>query len=172
MKVYSKDRDNVFSYVRDWAGFNISGKVLNELYGKGNVYKIKDLNPYDNKLIGIQRVLHKTHKTNYYLIGSLTNDKATLNHELCHAFYNIDKEYKRKANEIVSTLASNIRKKINKLLEEIGYCKKVLLDETQAYLTWDKEYISSEITLTKKQKANFEKVHSKLQELFFTKHKK
>jgi hypothetical protein len=50
MKAYCKDHDNEFTYARDWAGFNVSGKAIEKLYSKKNYSKIRDINPYDERM--------------------------------------------------------------------------------------------------------------------------
>jgi hypothetical protein len=57
MKVYSEDKDNAFTYVQDWSGFNVPGKQIDKLYSAKNISKIKDFNPYDEKMKELHKVM-------------------------------------------------------------------------------------------------------------------
>jgi hypothetical protein len=224
MKTYSKDRGNDFTYVTDWAGFNVSGKLIDDLYNKKNISKIRDFNPYDEKMAelhemmcrlneyekgiapkiinlkqalkkpivkykdrktkksltdeilfskgknitAINNVIHKERfNSHYYLIGALPGDTTTLKHELCHAFFNLYTSYKADAYVILSTLSDSITKKANKWLSDLGYCKEVLDDELQAYLTFDWDDLIREIKFTKKEEKSLLKASDSLRSNFY-----
>ncbi len=81
----------------------------------------------------------KNHKTlgNYknkckYVIGSC--DANTLKHELLHAKYYVDCDYRNKINnEWNNELNDYQRIHITNFLKKMGYSDKVIIDEYQAY---------------------------------------
>jgi hypothetical protein len=66
-----------------------------------------------------------------YVIG-LYNTKS-LQHELQHAKYYLDAEYRRTVQEEWNALEPRIQTHITGFLTKLGYSKKVHLDEFQAY---------------------------------------
>jgi hypothetical protein len=139
MRIYVKDRNEiVFTYPEDWAGFNVPGKTLTALFSQG----IEDTNTYDHLMKDMYNQAKKiTGSDNFYLIGTNGNEKDTFEHEMCHAFYSLNKTYKSKVNSILKGLRVSVKNKVYKHLIELGYCKKLLLDELNAYLTIDTKQI-------------------------------
>jgi hypothetical protein len=130
MRWYSAKNKGVFTYTKDWDGFNIKlVTALNCIVG------IKNLTPYDNIMQEIiDEILLTNHPYDVYIIGVKSETCDTFKHELCHALYNINNEYKILADEISGLYIS--RDTFYKLagnLEEIGYNKDVVPDELQAY---------------------------------------
>lgn len=131
MEWYSKEhiKNNIFSYPRDWGGFNIPGTIIPDVFQLG----IRDLNKYDIFMYKIYEKIYKKHKNCFYLIGSLKKDKETLKHEIAHGLYftNLDYYYEMKS------LISNIDKKTKNIMTNVllnhMYCKEVIDDEIQAY---------------------------------------
>jgi hypothetical protein len=139
MRLYTKhNKEVLFTYPEDWEGFNIPGKVLTDHFRLG----IDDPNTYDKLMNDLyhraKRIVGSDH---FYFIGSSGECTETLDHELCHAFYYLDKNYKKKVNIILKSLVPSAKDKITKRLLSLGYCKKVLLDELNAYLTIDSKEI-------------------------------
>jgi hypothetical protein len=165
MELYSKrSGNNSFTYAEDWAGFNLKGTNLEELYNS----PIPDLNIYDITLKKIHEKIVKKIGTHYSLIGAVEGDSQTIEHELCHAFYHINSEYKKNVRRIVKELLPTSYKKLIKFLENLGYCKQVMQDEIQAYLTVDKTMLHETIKFNKRETKNLEKVIPKLKENFKT----
>jgi hypothetical protein len=149
MKVYSKDRGS-FTYPIDWVGFNVPGSIVSNLYD----YEITDFNIYDNIVTTIHdKIVNEIGSNNYYLIGSDDN-KKTIEHELCHAFYFLDGAYKQQINEILIKLSTSAYKKMTRVLTDTGYCRDVFLDELQAYLITGSALIDNNIKLTKRETEN------------------
>lgn len=122
------------SYHTDWTGFNFPSKVL--LPFKQGLFD--PLTPEENKLLEFFRYRHD----DFYIIGA-QND-ATLRHELAHALYASNINYRKEINSFIQKNAKKVVK-INKILLKKGYCKEVLNDEIQAYITDndDSEFINN-----------------------------
>jgi hypothetical protein len=97
----------------------------------------------------------------FYIIGSNTN--KVLKHELCHALYHFNSEYKQSLNEFLEENKQDIKKAFDHL-SNLGYHKKVLEDEFQAYVLDDDYFEKNDIVISKKIKDKIKqlhKVHSK-----------
>jgi hypothetical protein len=112
-----------FSYYEDWDGFNIPSSAL-EPFKKG---KFNPLTKNEKKLLS----LFKNIKGNFYIIAFHGGGHHLLGHELAHALYYTNKEYKKKVLKIIKKY--NLRKIRKELLSIGGYSKRVIEDEIQAY---------------------------------------
>jgi hypothetical protein len=130
-RFYSQRGTGIFTYADDWAGFNIPSSVLHKFY-KGSWVQT-DWNMYDTAFKKI--VIQIKDKEPYYIIGAKGKDKRTIDHELCHAFYNLKESYKKGADALINKLPKRIFNKMRKALKDVGYCNKVIKDEIQAYLS-------------------------------------
>ncbi len=138
--IYAKKFGNM-TYFTDWHGFNVPGHIVNEFIEtfEYNFYKKEELfaNLFcDGKLF--------CEENKYYVIGTWKNDD--IDHELCHAWYYLDPEFKKHAYACVKVLKDKYRqqydKVVNWLLKE-GYCRKVINDEVMAYMaTSPPEYMN------------------------------
>jgi hypothetical protein len=162
MKLYAqKFGGGVFTYMEDWAGFNVPSKVINELYKKKSLI---DLNSYDATFLKIIGEIEKQTKKDYYLIGSRSNDASTLQHELCHAKFALNKKYKRQALALIRSIPKPIMFKIERHLISIGYSRKTLKDEVQAYVTCDYQMLIENINFTEKEEKKLFTIHSNINE--------
>lgn len=119
------------TYHRDWTGFNIPSKVLDP-FRQG---LFDPLTENENELLN----LFKYRYDDYYIIGA-QND-SVLRHELAHALYASNKRYRSSIDLYIKKNESSL-KKISKYIIDKGYCKEVLNDELQAYITDNEdEYI-------------------------------
>jgi hypothetical protein len=75
-----------------------------------------------------------------YIIGVADLTSSTFQHELCHAYYHINKKYKKEVDAITKDIDPKIYKRMCKNLEDMGYTKKVFNDEIQAYTCIDSDY--------------------------------
>jgi hypothetical protein len=169
MATYAKTRDGVFSYPTDWGGFNIPGPVVDRLFKLG----IDDYNGYDKIIEGIHNKINKEidQPNNYYLIGS-DNNKTTVEHEYCHGLYFVNKKYRDTVNGIVKQLLPAVRKKISKVLLNLGYDESVMDDEIQAYLSTGFNLIKENTKFNKRELTNFTDVVLELHRNFKTYRKK
>jgi len=138
MDWYQKHLGNgVFTYPRDWAGFNLPGETIFELHNKG----IEDVNRYDRFMIGTAEFIRsKENSDEFYIIGTCKQDvelNITFNHELCHALYFVDLKYKDAMTKLVSNLPKKEKSFIFRKLKKQGYHEDVFIDECQAYLATD-----------------------------------
>lgn len=82
-----------------------------------------------------------------YIIAVVGNDKDTLRHEMCHAFYFLNKSYKHQVQKILKNSNLTIFKDF---MKSIDYHKSVHLDEAHAFLCADFLMISKEVDLKPK----------------------
>jgi len=156
MELYSKKfGDGAFTYANDWVGFNVPGDILVTLYGDNYNYHIEDYNEYDQHMTDIVNQI----RGEFYLIGAVKKDANTIGHELCHARFGLDKEYKKKARSILKKLPDKIKKKIEDYLLSIGYCKGALEDELQAYIANDYHQLVESIKFSQKDQKKLWSLH-------------
>ena len=154
MARYAKKNQGSFSYPLDWAGFNIPGPVIDNLYKNG----VSDENIYDKVIIDIHnKVIKDVGSTHYYLIGS-NSDKCTILHECCHALFFLDKEYRESTKAILKKLHASVRRKAVSVLYELGYDKSVIDDELQAYFTTEFHSLKSKQKFNKRELINLTNV--------------
>ena len=127
------DQKGNFSYVEDWSGFNVPSYVFEPfLQGK--------FDPLSNRE---QRLLNtvKSIEEPFYVIG--TNDRSeTLDHEICHALFYVDTEYRDAVVSILEPMKEELREVFSKMLE-LGYHESVVLDEVHAYLSANPDWLES-----------------------------
>ena len=130
MKWYDKKNGCGFSYGADWSGFNIPIWVAKECYNHLNKLET----PYDKVMDGIVQKLN-SHYTGYMIGAGNTRDE-TFRHEVCHALYHTDKNYKKQMDNLTEGLPKKYYDVFKKNLIEMGYASKVIKDEIQAYLQY------------------------------------
>lgn len=120
-----------FTYLTDWAGFNVPGNVFNRWVDKFSEQYLWDK---EEELIDlVYNAIEEGDR--FYVIGtSLEEPNTVIDHELSHAWYYLDRKYKKAMLDLVGKLTKTTYKHICKHLAEEGYTEKVFPDETQAYL--------------------------------------
>jgi len=163
-RLYAKKFGNgIFTYPADWAGFNVPGDVLNKLIST----TFTDWGTeYDFIIEDIHSEILQKNQDRYYLIGAGPKDKDTINHEICHALYYLDKDYKFRVDYVVSELNIKLLNYFKSDLLDKGYSKGVLTDEINAYMCFDSDYLLTSKKLNKHEKKNFDQVQTKLKALF------
>lgn len=132
---YSREY-NGFTYPFDWSGYNIPMEVAEKCY---SICRIENI--YDEVFNDIiTNIKSQSEGRKAYLIGIDENKEDDYKHEMCHAFYYTNKSYKKEANRIISKIDKKTFGIMCKNLLSMGYCKKVLKDEIQAYLISDFMY--------------------------------
>ena len=140
---YNMDTDGNISYYNFWSGFNIPGDKLNDFFRT-----FSDLSKREQKLFDIVKN-YMIKKIPYYVIGTVETDKVTVIHELAHAAYYIDDVYKQEVNVLVKHMDSNIKRELTSKLTDMGYAKKVIVDEINAYMsTSSRHYFKSNMDIT------------------------
>lgn len=116
----------------DWTGYNWPSYVL-----KPFIHGLFDpLTTWEQDIVEV----FKRNMGNFYVI--CTDGGKALDHEIMHALYYTQPKYKAAVNKILKTIDL---KELNKYLLSIGYCKEVLLDEAQAYIGADFEWITEKV---------------------------
>lgn len=125
---------STFTYPDDWEGFNLPSHVIPDY---SYFVRIPDENYYDIAMYEAWVECDRKMKGNdFYLIGCVGDDEnITLKHEIAHGYFYLHKNYRKQMTKLVKELPARVRTKINKHLKDIGYCKAVYVDETQAYLS-------------------------------------
>ena len=119
---YATTKEGSFTYYTDWSGFNIPSYVLNSFF-KG---KFDPLSSQERKFLS----LFNPSKEKFYIIGIHSHKKQALSHELAHALFYTDLDYRKQVLKILKLFNTSTFKKE---LLQTGYCKHVLNDEVNAY---------------------------------------
>lgn len=140
MRFYKKAwKKDVFTYPEDWSGYNIPSNILDKAHDK--FYKETEYDVIMNDIIFYcsLNAQNKNNGTrhNWYLIGASSKDKGTMNHEIAHGLFYINKEYKTRMLYQLSLIPKKTMDKIDKKLIKMGYVndRKILDDEAQAFLS-------------------------------------
>ena len=134
MKWYNEKYGKGFSYGADWSGFNIPLKVITQCYNKLGKFE----SPYDKVMYDIVvKINKKCLFDDGYVIACGDTKGDTFKHEVCHALYYTDKDYKKRIDALTKSLPQEHYNIFKKNLLEMGYTAKVIDDEIQAYLQYD-----------------------------------
>lgn len=137
MDYYSRAHgEGAFTYAVDWYGFNFPGHVLRDC-----IYKvgIDDWNEYDNivesiYLYEIMPVLSDM-SDDFYVIASVgRGEESSMAHEMAHAFFYLNPDYRKLMKGLVKRMNTVDRDRIKGVLLGMGYAKRVIVDEIQAYM--------------------------------------
>ena len=134
-----------FTYPTDWEGFNLPISVAKECMEfviKDNT--LSNYTPYDALMYDILYELPEEG----YLIGTKSMKGSLFQHELCHALYFTNKEYKKDADELTKKFDKRVYKKLRESLLSLSYHKSVTDDEIQAYFTTESSPIISDFMNT------------------------
>ena len=123
---YKFNHPNLKPYWEEFYGFNVPSDSIFDCY-KVN----EERNIYDDLLLS---AVSKIPNKNFYLIGTVKGDDRALDHELAHAFFWKDEEYRNDMISLVNSIP-NKDELLRILKEERGYGKDVLFDEAQAFLS-------------------------------------
>jgi hypothetical protein len=121
------DSEGNLNYFSFWEGFNVPGHIVNSFFKKFNLTK-------KEKILKEIVEKHLDRDKDYYVIATDGIDTSTLKHELAHALYYLNPEYRQKANEIVKTIPKTEHRKLINNLKRLQYSESVHKDESQAYL--------------------------------------
>jgi hypothetical protein len=122
-------------YSEIWIGFNFPSCVLSPF--KDGLFD--PLTPQETELL----TLLKYRVDDFYIIGAQNN--STLRHELSHAMYGYDENYRNEIDDLIKKHRKGFAKVSNYILTK-GYAKTVLNDEIQAYITDnDDEFIRNNL---------------------------
>jgi hypothetical protein len=138
LKWYSKSKysskKSVDSYIRDWNGFNIPYDIAKECY-----MNLKDypelMTPYDLYFYDILNYIHENKpRGKAYIIGTDNLSSKTTMHELHHALYYMDNEYRTNVHKFFKKIPRKTLMELKRILMDVGYEENVLYDELMTYL--------------------------------------
>jgi len=146
---------HTFTYTKDFIGYNLPSSSIQECI---SLLPKNDKNKYDDLMIKLFNDLNKQNNK-FYLIGTIRKD-ATFYHEIAHALYYLEPEYKKQIDLITSRLSPRFKHQIYNILATI-YPEKVFDDEIQAYMStrsWmtGMDRIKGFETIAKKYENNFQ----------------
>jgi len=119
-----------FDYPKRWHGYNLPFKSATKCY-EGRFLRT----PYDNLFIDILNYHNKDGMfNNGYIIGATSAKGSTFKHELCHALYYTNREYKILADEITKSIDWQDYLIFEDNLLSLCYTASVINDEIQAYM--------------------------------------
>lgn len=132
------EKYGAFTYCEDWDGFNIPGLVLKPFI-EG---KFDPLSKEEQQFL--EDFVDKD-LDSIYIIGVTEgeNDSDVYEHEMCHALWYTNKDYYHSAFEIILTYIDEIRPLLSWLTKK-GYHDEVIIDEMNAYITTDSEWLKNE----------------------------
>jgi hypothetical protein len=111
--------NGAFSYFQDWSGFNVPSTAFQPFY-EG---KFDPLTRKEKRLLALFRNL----KERFYVIGIYDDGKkGTLTHELAHALFFIDDDYRQAVREAMRGYDTSA---LEKQLAKAGYARHVIPDE-------------------------------------------
>ena len=132
VKEYGRD---TFTYPTDWSGFNIPSNIIDEVTHDPTLFK--DWNDRDRLLKSMHAFIQELAGRKYYLIAALKGSDA-IEHELAHALYYTDSEYRCRMRDIFLELSEQGHRetinKVRKCIRDSGYHENVVEDELYAYL--------------------------------------
>jgi hypothetical protein len=116
----------------DWTGFNVPNTAIRPfLDGLFDPLACEEMDILDV-------VRHK--QGDYYVIGSDMAGESFL-HEMCHAMYYLNSGYRQLVESILSP---EMLPRLREHLLQIGYSEHVMLDEMNAYLVTEKDYLKEQ----------------------------
>lgn len=130
-----------FTYYSDWFGFNVPGNVVNEFYETF----LRHPCGLTEKEWGMFELIKRHHNMcddDYYIIGTFKGSsyaKNAVKHEVAHAMYYLDEDYKNACEELLNNLSD--KRAFETYLKKKGYFKEMFKDEMQAYLSTDGRHL-------------------------------
>jgi hypothetical protein len=129
------ETNGAFSYDTDWAGFN-----LNQDNFKPFVRGLFDpLTENEQQLVDWV----KDRDDVYSVIGSQPDGDA-FEHEVCHALFATDIEYKEQCTKVIVDMAQSHPDqyaKMAKWIIDVGYHESVTIDEMHAFISADRDWL-------------------------------
>lgn len=140
MDWYASTHNGEFTYFTDWNGFNIPGEVIQAWNKIMSVSTIRD------KELDFLRKVPLYNKDKWYVIAS--HGKAsphTFEHEVAHALWYLDEDYKAKCLDLIRTVPTTMTDALVSWIRSKGYGENVITDELNAYLSTQDHSSLSEI---------------------------
>lgn len=125
---YAHKYEGSFSYPADFVGFNLPLIVAKKCYEANDLET-----PYDREMKGIVDSLFVNGRRQY-MIGAESFKGDTFDHEMAHALYYTDIDYRNEMDSMTNSLPIKSLARLQKNLSKIGYHRGVIKDEIQAYM--------------------------------------
>lgn len=123
-----------FSYYEDWSGCNVPSYVF-------DFFRQGQMNPLSAREQSLLAIL-PSDGLPYYVIGVFQGGSdSVIEHEICHALFYSNEEYK---NKVLEELSKYDTTDVQKYVLELGYHDSVLLDEVHAYICASKDSLEEE----------------------------
>ena len=123
-----------FTYPNVWNGFNMPVKIARK-WEKLFWAKYGKFSQRERELL---KAIHQCNAKGY-LMGVHTDDgesyKGTLNHEIAHAMYYLNPEYRKSCERLIGNSSAKAIETAKTKLKQMGYCNNVIMDEIQAYFS-------------------------------------
>lgn len=135
-KYRKQNKKNTFTYPSDWIGFNIPGNTLLKGFTRFSVNNV--FNDYDRIFGKYIDLIVKNVDSEFYIIGVKSlNEISTLNHELSHAFFHTNGNYRINCEQIIDEMEIKMKDDFYAELINMGYSSDLTLlkDELQAYMS-------------------------------------
>ena len=130
-------------YFAKWCGFNIPGIVINKW-----INSLRDSPTPSENIFWEEIYKNVSLKKPFYVIGALEKDIETIDHEIAHALYYMNKEFYENMDILNDKFRKNFPKIYNSMsrhLKKMEYRPEVIKDEIQAYLSAEsKKYLGEE----------------------------
>lgn len=126
------DAGNI-DYFSGWSGFNVPGYVFLDWERT-----FQDKSRLELELVQIVNSVRTGPK--FYVIATIEGDGSVENHEIAHAMYYVNDEYRASMQLLNEALAKDARELLIKGFVEMTYGENVHEDELQAYLSTS-EYV-------------------------------
>ena len=137
------DEKGEIDYFAKWCGFNIPGIVINKW-----INSLKDSPTPSENIFWEEIYKNVSLKNPFYVIGALEKDSETIDHEIAHALYYMNKEFYENMDILNDKFRKNFPKIYNSMsrhLKKMEYRPEVIKDEIQAYLSAEsKKYLGEE----------------------------
>lgn len=124
-----------FTYTTDWAGFNLTEKVIEKVWKRG----LPDLNKWDQVLSSIYTMCKSKYPNEPFAVIGISReqserDDSLLDHELAHALYYTNEEYAERVDKLFNELDPEIQDRTLQILASWDYSNNTFVDELNAYL--------------------------------------
>ena len=129
--------DGKLDYFHYWTGFNIPG----DIFMKWSQNNMSDKTYWETALAHAVFTKLDLEKP-FYIIGGKKGDMKVIDHEIAHALYYINSEYKSEMEDLTYNFYKTHRKDYSnmvKFLKKMGYGQNVIKDEVQAYMSTSKK---------------------------------
>lgn len=131
-------------YEQCWAGFNIPGKIVEEVYFAGEHDMSNGFFPftqYEQALLHLifQKFI-RVELADLYFIGVARDQPefdSIIMHEVAHGLFKTNHQYRIAQLQNIKQLPTQTQSLVSNILLELGYCDDVIEDETHAYLLTD-----------------------------------